>query len=264
MLTNGIEVENGMLSFANYAHFRTVLEGLIDAQEQHLTNFENSYPDLSNEELDTKEEEIDFVYFKPLIKFEKALDFNSRRSKIEDDIIVWLDNEILDFETYPGAEDGHSPEFRTLMNNQGKVLIGGEEENLLLQRRPNDCWHFNKKVDDEEYDMEKELMYEVLLEQDSWPWLHKLHAEVTHFRRKNNGKWKRSRANLSINVTENVYDEECRAAPESVPFKSKRKRRKSLDVRTHIWGPSSWLTGKDNEVTSNFSVNGNSRFIVLN
>jgi len=261
LLANSITVENGLLVFENYEHLELVVEGLINLQENHLSSFNEAYPDLNNEQLDLKEEEIGFETYAPLIEFETLLNFNSRRAHIESNIIQWLDQLEINLEDNPNRADTFSPEFRTIMNLNGKVKIGTEIVDLLETRSSNSCWFYNKKYYDQNVNNNNNK-FEVFLEHDSWPWLLKVHGEVTYFKRKNNGRWKRSRAELSINVAGRANDEECRF---KFPyFKKDRKKRKSLDVRVHYWGPPNWMKGEDNRVTSNYIVNGLSGFIVLN
>lgn len=266
--TLGVINENGILKFRDYDHFQSVLESLIDAQENHLLSFENTYPNLSNQELDEKEEEIGFVYFKPLINYEQSLNFSSQRAKIEAEIVSWLDNEELDMSKSPKRKSRHSVEFNSLINENGQVKIGSQiidiAPNKLIDIASNkigeDCWAFEKQKYDEEYVTDKK--YEALLEYDSWPFVMKAHAEITHFKRKNNGGWKRSRANLKINVSGKTYDENCGAQTPFKYWKDDSKKRKSLDVRVHIFS-GRVLKAKDNEVISNYEVNGHVGSLVL-
>lgn len=210
-----------------------------------------------------------FVYYQPLIDFENALNFESLRAKVESKIIAWLDNDELDFENSPNRLAGHSVEVRTVLNENYLVKVNGQVFDLtplnqlkgesIVETR-GACWSFRKKWDDEEYSNDRR--WEVFLEYDSWPFVMKAHAEITHFERNRRGKWRRSRADLFVDVAGRTYDENCVIMAPVSYYKSDRKRRKSLDVRKHIYSGRQ-IKAVNNQVTSNFEVNGNSSFIVL-
>ncbi len=267
----GVTNQDGILRFEDWIHFEDVVERLKAAQENHLYSFEEIYQGLTNEELDAKEEEIGFIYYQPLINFEDELNFSSLRAKVELEILDWLDNSNLDMSASPNRRHSHSVEVRTLLNEEYEVKIGNEVislfplDNYDKENTPSkmmdDCFRWKKRFFDDQYNSGNNK-YEAFLEHDSWPFVLKAHAEITNFKRKSNGKWKRARADLYVDVEGRIYDSECRYEGLNY-FKKDSKKRKSLDVRIHQWS-GQHLKGKENKVLSNYEVGDISGVLILN
>lgn len=122
-LHNGISVVNGMLHFQDMGHVQSVMESLYQNYVIHDDNFLSSYPDLTSDELEAKEEEIGFRDYKTYEDFEEDLNFNSLRSHIEKQNEIYLD---LDDDRLDDPDDHFIilDEERAILNLNAEVMIG--------------------------------------------------------------------------------------------------------------------------------------------
>ncbi|MGB3525584.1 MAG: hypothetical protein WBB32_06430 [Flavobacteriales bacterium] len=121
----------GMLEFEDASAFNISYACLNASYEAHLTEFEDAYGHLSEEEMDEVAETTGFVDEKPLIDFEIDLTFFSYRAMLESEENDWLDNG-GEPEDGPGAFAGSFDDvLSTLLNENGAVMIAGEIHVLL-------------------------------------------------------------------------------------------------------------------------------------
>lgn len=130
-LAQSVHKEDGMLKFQSEEHFLYVQEQLRQTQEKWDDAFVSAFSHLNDEELNDMEELLEFNSNLPFELFEKTLGFSSLRKKIEGEIILWLENDNLDWDNNPDNHWVSRLETRTLLNEQGEVMVG---KSIFLMR----------------------------------------------------------------------------------------------------------------------------------
>ncbi len=243
----GITQNNGMLIFSDWNHFRITLECLESALEDHQQAFEDQYSYLSEEDFNLKAEQTGFRDFLPLEEFEEALSFNSRRWMIEGLIQTWLGNSVLDTLADPDDLDYHSEELRTLLSVDGKVMIGREVYDYLIDDEEKGSCKFIKG-DEEWKNHDNNLKkFKLRVYVSSYPWKAKQKAKVSSYRQTNSLKWKRHKTSLFVQVGGFGRDFDCNFPLQLGAFKGP-KRRSSLKAKTVNWGLGQMVKYHKNEV----------------
>ncbi len=261
--------DNGVLKFSDLTHFENCVQCLEDLLENHLSGFENTYINASAEELDSIAEAIGFDYFDPLVIFENSLNFTSRRSVIEDQIVSWLDQDSLSFDWNddPDELDDFSEEERTLMSDQGLVKIGQniinvfEMDNYYSNQAMMMGCFFSDKTKDYFYPSNNRRV-KVKLKNTSYPWKAKIKSKIVHYKKKR-GKWRRRRADLRAQCSGVITLSDCTPAAEHGNVKNWKKRR-SRKAKSVIWGSESWNKHQDNNQWGNLCVYNNWTCYTLN
>lgn len=251
-----IEHSQGMLKFADMEHFQDVLTCLELQLEYHQSVFEETYAYLSDDAFNDMADSIGFRDWKPLEDFEATMNFSSRRGFIENQILEWLDDEIFDTENAPDDLDDLSEELRTLLSVDGKVMVGDSifdylslpEEEDLMRGASLDCRRYNRKVHWEYYPLTgaQDKAFKLKAMFVSYPWKFKVKSKIVSFKR-NNGKYRRWRTKLSVQVFGHARDSDCNF-PLQVGASSSTKRRISRKAKHVFWDSPDWPRFKKYEV----------------
>lgn len=255
-----IGINGDKLQFLDFDHFRGVLECLEYQVDLHNDEFEAQHTALSDDEIDSVADSLNFDDWQPLVDFEQRFSFGSRRKFIEDKILLWLDNPVLDTLNDPDELDGLSEELRTLLNVNGEVVIGKETINYLVEESTEraTCFIYKRKADyfDNPWDNKHRIKLKAVAH--SYPWKMKIKSKVVNYKKKNNGNWKRSRTRLYIAVSALVRDTDCNF-PLRAGLTNGPKRRKSLKAKQVVWWPPAWPRFKRGEV-SGYTTVGDGQF----
>lgn len=246
--TSGITQDSGMLVFRNMNHFRTTLECLESAMENHEAAFEGQNSHLSDEDFNLMADSIGFRDFLPLEEFEQDLNFNSRRQMVENMIQSWLNSPVLDTLNDPDDLDNLSEELRTLLSIDGKVIIGGEIYDYLNdpEEKSSSCRLFSGSKKWVPYDNNLKK-YKLKVSVASYPWKAKQKAKITNYRQGNGLSWKRYKTNLFIQVGGFVRDNDC-----NFPLQTGNaigpNRRSALKTKRVVWQPPTLVKYKKREI----------------
>lgn len=124
--SSGIEQINGLLQFQSMEHFKSVLNDLEHQADEWDSTFVAENSEMTLEELNNYEEQINFDSQKPLTDFENLYNFYSLRKEILTEEEIWLQNEVFDPETDPDNHFVVTVEERTLLNPGSEVKIGDD------------------------------------------------------------------------------------------------------------------------------------------
>ena len=239
---------NGILEFDSLAHYENCVKCLEDLMEDHLATFDSTYQSYTDEQQDSIEVAIGFSYFEPLEDFEDDLQFESRRAKIEEEILDWLDqaNPTWDEANDPDEQDHLSEEVRTLLSPEGEVRINGtlvdmtDVSSLSVSCFPfsDGCRRWKKSVDFEPYDNDTKRIKGKLVNV-SYPWKIKIKGKIVHYKKRSGPGWKRSRAPLIVEVDGLFATSNCQRR-EPVGDANGPKRRKSLKAEHTTWLTETW------------------------
>lgn len=233
------------LKFNNTTDVATVINQLNADYETYNTNYENQYPTLTAEQLDDMDEQNGFDEFKPYKDFEKLFTgFNSKRAELEALEINWLNNDFSG--TNP---DDHDFTFddgeNTIFSNGGSFQVGSDvyelNSNGLYINGVIQASMENKKSpikENENSIYSSAVFYSTSLKQtdapgcktnkndkgefivgtekfrlkvaiNSFGFYSSAKGKVIHFKRKNNGNWKRVRAEMAVAVGGTIYSNSC-------------------------------------------------------
>jgi hypothetical protein len=253
-----ISLNNGILEFTDFTHFRNAVDYLEEENEKHVDNFLSTYSDLDDDELFDKEQELSFSDYVPSENFESSKGFSSRRAYVETAIQDWLNHEVLDDANDPDDWDNLDEEMRTFFNEDGNVKIGGEVyhmddfsavENIL----DPGCKRFSTKNTTVDYDNKKR--FKIRVTAISGPLRLKIKTKVISQKKKWFG-WGRYRTNVFASVGGSISDQNCIGGIGVGAFKGPKKRRKII-AKYVDWDPEVWHRFKPGAV-SGFGWAGNS------
>ncbi|WP_179349302.1 hypothetical protein [Winogradskyella pacifica] len=116
---------NGMLEFPDVATFLSTIETLESQAELYDDNFIKYWNHLNDDDIDAKEDDLNYDPQTPFIEFENGFPgFRSLRNKIESDIVTWLNNSVLDEANDPEDHFIFDDEMRAVLNEDAQVKIG--------------------------------------------------------------------------------------------------------------------------------------------
>lgn len=118
---------HNMLSFENWQEFDSQAKQLDDAMDVYDDVFLATWSDLNEEELETKEEELNYTEQQPLIDFENEIGFqNTLRKKFNIKNDIFLNDEVLDPAKDPYSMFQFSEGELSLLNNKQQVMVAGQ------------------------------------------------------------------------------------------------------------------------------------------
>jgi hypothetical protein len=120
-----VAFDGTMLVFQDGNQFSRVMECLAQQVDDYGDAFDNQVGGMTDEQAETYAQSIGFDEDQPLINFENNLGFYSLRTKIESDLVQWLNHPVLDENTDPDNHVVIDDVLRALLNPAGKVNIGG-------------------------------------------------------------------------------------------------------------------------------------------
>jgi len=131
LITNGNSNKssgaNTMLHFSTMEIFEETIKKLEIQYEENDDAFLAQWGHLGGDDLDLKEDELNYTPQQPFIDFEKQFKgFKSLREDIETKEKKWLNNEVLDEANDPYDHFVFDEEIRTVLNTNGQVKIGKE------------------------------------------------------------------------------------------------------------------------------------------
>lgn len=233
------------LKFNNTTDVFIVINQLNADYETHNDNYESQYPNLTAEQLDDMDDQTGFDEFKPYRDFEKLFTgFNSKRAELEALELTWLNNNFTgtdpddyDF-TFDDGEntifsDGGSfqvgSDVYELNNNDlyinGLLQAGLENKKLPIKESENNIYSsavfYNSslkrpvapgcktnKSDRGEFVVGTEK-FRLKVAINSFGFYGAAKGKVIHFKRKNNGNWKRVRTEMAVAVGGTIYSNSC-------------------------------------------------------
>ncbi|MFK8006753.1 MAG: hypothetical protein AB8H03_10290 [Saprospiraceae bacterium] len=240
---DAVILNNGILEFTDMNHFYNSVSYLEEKIDEHEDLFVSTYPDFTDEELNDKEEEINFNPFQPAIDFETSKSFSSRRSYIESATLNWLNNEILDFNNDPDDWDNLDDIERSFFNLNGEVKIGNTVYNLNnfydtnISSAAETCRGWWISWDEYSYDSNKKKM-KIRVKFASNAFRMKLSTRVTSYK-KGFLFWKRHRTKIYASVGGLVYPKSfCEGSNGNQVGKTRGpKKRKRLNCKKYDWFP---------------------------
>jgi hypothetical protein len=238
---DAIILNQGILEFTDMNHFYNSVSYLDEKIDEHEDSFVSTYPDFTDDELNDKEEEINFNSFQPAIDFETSKGFSSRRSYIENATLNWLNNEILDFNNDPDNWDNLDDTERSFFNLNGEVKIGGTVHNLNNFYETNilaeTCRGWWISWDEKTYDNNKKKL-KVRTKFASNAFRMKLSTRVKSYK-KGFLFWKPYRTKIYASVGGLVYPANfCEGSNGSQVGKTKGpKKRTRLNCKKYDWFP---------------------------
>jgi hypothetical protein len=114
-----------MLEFPDATTFLATIDNLELQVELYDDDFMKVWGHLSEDDIEDKEDELNYNPQQPFIDFENQFSgFKSLRSKIEKQIVLWLDKDILDDNNDPEDHFIFDDELRAVLNEDAQVKIG--------------------------------------------------------------------------------------------------------------------------------------------
>lgn len=132
-----ITVDNGILVFESQEDFETILAQLEEAQMNWVTEFNETYGYLSEEEFNYFADSLGYFEDQPLVEFEEVLGFTSLRSVIQEALNEWLETGDTNWENNPDHHFIFDPFFRTLLNPDLAIKIEGI---IYFIQGPTSCY----------------------------------------------------------------------------------------------------------------------------
>lgn len=113
-------------AFENLESYNNHIESLEIQTEQWDDTFLAKWGHLSDDQLNAKEEELNFDSEKPLTDFEKQFGLQSLRQKYLNEEQAWLNNDVLDINTDPDIKPEYDFDMveMTVLNHLAEVQIG--------------------------------------------------------------------------------------------------------------------------------------------
>lgn len=238
-----ISLNNGILEFTDFTHFRNAVDYLEAENEKHVDNFLSTYSDLDDDELFDKEQELSFSDYVPSENFESSKGFSSRRAYVETAIQGWLNNEVLDDTNDPDDWDDLDEEMRTFFNQDGNIKIGGEIYHMddfsgVESIFADGCKRHKVKKYTKYYGANNNKRFKVRVAATSGPLRLIIKTKVVSQKKKWFG-WGRYRTNVYASVGGAVSDQNCIGGIGVSAFKGPKKRRR-IKAKYVDWDPEVW------------------------
>jgi len=268
----GVTMNRGIIQFESLDAFRTTIETLEEQDEQYNDEWLAAHAQLTDEELETLEEEIGFSDDQVFVDFENAFGHSSLRAMIAGQVDVWLDTEEPDWDNSPEDHFILDAVMRTIMTEDAELMIGnsiylavdngityeitdGDFNTLALlkagQLDPYTAANVVVYGDDTRGKAEMgckwwasksnyvvysggSRRFKAISRWRGWPWAAKASAKTNSYKRKN-GKWKRHRTWLEAYVAGSASGDQCQTSS-AFSYKYKKKKRKCLKASRTIWG----------------------------
>ena len=259
------ETSSGMLKFNSAVDVNTVIEQLNTDCENYNSNYENQYPNLTADQLDSVDVINNFDEFSPIRQFEGNFsEFVSKRSQIETIENAWLTNSMTG--TDPDAvdktfDDGENAIFNGNYQLKIGTVIYQPEEVEILAAQANGSFSpmgpiciTNKKRTERYEPPGGNTRFKLKVAINSWYGRSGAKGKVVSFKRKNNN-WKRARTKLAVFCVGGIYSSECSQSftfSDRNPSPSGFKKRKQLKVSRHQ--PASVWKTKYSELAASFEA----------
>lgn len=270
------EATNGILKFNSMSDVNTVIDQLDADYESYNTNYENQYPTLTEDQLDCVDQLNNFDEFRKFKDFENLFSgYTSKRSQIEATEITWLlnnfsgtDPDILDYTIADEENTVFNSNYQLKigtttyeMRSDGLYDISGGGQSMAVPMSTlDDCFtNRHKKTfiphatnPDRKFKLKVAIHYFLIRSAAK--------GKVVSFKKNNNNNWKRSRSNMAVSCTGNVYDNTCTLEFPGIsirnPSPSGFKKRRQLKVVYRFWDTTKKQT-KSGELGAGFSLSDN-------
>lgn len=252
-----------------------------------MQNYENQYPTLTAEQLDSVDIVKNFDEFYTFRQFEALFTgYSSKRLQIEGIENTWLANNFTGTDpddvdpTYDDAEN-------TIVNINNKVIVGTTTYDLAdssggastssvassalstniaaagpfkcsITFNPS-CFTNKRKRSGRLVTPDGQRSFICKLAIHAWCIRTGVKGKIVSFKKKNNGSWKRARMKLAISVGGYIYDDGCNSIPPGSfsvrnPSPTGYKKRKQLKVAKHTTSQT-WKT-KTGQLAVSFEAQG--------
>lgn len=258
-----------MLEFSSHEDYENTLSMLIERVNSYDDEFISNWAHLNEEEINAKEEKLNFNNQKPLLDFEKQFtDLTTLRNIFTIKEREWLDNNELIAENSPFIEYPFSYEEMTLLNEDGMVKIA---DNILLlsskgfiqvpakqkdivtelskgnfqslskdfiltninTNKSSGCAMWRSKDITHNYNSNRKVIKHMHFH--SYPWKGTSETQITSYK-KSGSKWKKNRMQIGVANQSNFTDSNCNFGANSTWTGWKSKNRNSVSQRVMSWG----------------------------
>lgn len=266
------EPSTGMLNFNSINNVNTVINQLDADNDTYNNNYDNQYPNYTVTQLDSMDVINNFDEFKKFKDFENLFPgYSSKRKQIVNTENTWLANNFSGTDpddtdlTFDDAENtifnsnysfkiGASVyQFRTDGFYKDGVLQAGTESNKIMSPAGPTCKSNKKRNAFAEYE-NGTRRFKLKVAINSWLIRSGVKGKVVHYK-KNNGSWKRKRAEMAVGCGGRIYVGNCAFDNQFIdrnPSPNGFKKRKQLKVARH-YGATVWRTFS-NEISSSFDT----------
>lgn len=287
-----------LLEFIDIDHYENTISDLERQMEEHDDAFIDMWGYLDGDLLEAKEEEVGFVDHQPLIDFEDYYNIPSTmRQYYVAAETIWLDNDELDLTTDPALRYCFSMAEMTLLNPLGEVKIGStlykftekgyvqiantdvatliriDDGDITAYDEPTvttniefngggkgSCTGWKGYNSEHPYANKRKVKRHVHFH--AYPWKAVSKAELTSYKKKNNGNWKKYR--ISMGVANQTYFRTYYCNPATSMWASyKYKTRKSYSRGNTNWGTAIRRAENGQSVIGYFKYAGNTTSLVL-
>lgn len=127
IISKGFRGNNGSSQMLHFKDIKSVKQTIseLERQVKDLDHaFVKKYSNLDEEAINVKEDEIKFNEEKPLLDFNKQLNFKSLYKKISTEEEEWLRQDELDFDNDPDNHFILEDEVRAILNTDAELMIG--------------------------------------------------------------------------------------------------------------------------------------------
>jgi hypothetical protein len=242
----GYYIGNHTLSFSSVADVNTVLNQLDSDYEQYNTAYENRYPNYNPNQMDSIDSINNFDNLLTYENFEANFSgYISERSSLYNIESTWLNNNMEGIDpdsidlTYDNSENA-------ICNNTYMVMIAGstyqwttsgfvQTGGAMSPQSATTCFTNRTKwakplvVSNRAFRVKAAINYYIVRSS--------AHGKVVSYKQ-SNGKWKRSRYDLSVGVAGTIYAPDCSTTTQIdlINPASGYKDRRELAVRYGTWG----------------------------
>lgn len=277
-----VTLTNGMLKVSDTAALNTILAALENDYETWNTNYENQYPNLTADQLDSVDQITGFDEFKPLEDFENLFNqygFTSKRTVLESQEDTWLDNNTdINDSNDPDSADYTFDDFvNTVANSCYKFEIGNSiytftndgsvQNGLVINGVANNGVSPNGFISCKGFKNAKgyhafgnRRIFCRLAIHGLWPWGGVVKAVTKSYKQKSNGKWKRARAHITAQVLGEGYDGSCIDLGQIGAIKIKNRRKR---ITAKYFDGGKILKTLSGELHSFHELNGNTATLTL-
>lgn len=231
------EIDNNILRFSNWEDYDNAVKQLDKVYDHHHDERDAQFPiGTTEEEMDTMDDESGFDPFYTYKQLEQQFSgFTSKRSIIEETENSWLSNGMtgldpddIDF-TFDDSEN-------TLFNQNYEVKIGcstyrmtenglvdlanyeegsdmetnnlntytTDDQNKCITNTRNKEMEFTNSAQTTRV-KNKVAIYSFFVRSSA-------KAKAIHYRKKNNGSWRRTRTNMSVSIFGQIYNKQCNSS----------------------------------------------------
>ena len=229
-----VAFDGNMLVFQNGSQFKRVMECLVQKVDDHGDAFDTQTDGMTDEDAEVYAQSVNFDEDQPLINFENHLGFYSLRTKIEADLVQWLNHPVLDETTDPDNHVVIDDVLRALLNPAGEVKVDGTVYNFTtLGNMPQpegglfSCYLFGRNSDNKTYDNgKKRLGVRTSLVGIPFSLHSAAKTKAVSYQLASGGRaWKKFRTKLSIQLNGGFRDFSCDNIGLSSRFKEKKRRK---------------------------------------